>query len=390
MSRLRQMTGTLLAASLLFGSSLAGLAQEAPADEAALRAQMASITLERISLPNGYVFTGETFLSADQVASGDLSADDLSGAGFVSQYLSVYSNPDTGHQITSYVSAWSDAEAATAGFDLIEDETRTHPDGTFEDSDAGVGEAPGETTTGTWTDNNVTVSSIDTTFRMDRFLVGASLQTRDGSAPDPAVASGLAGAIEARATSAISGESPEGTDLALAPQALPLFVLGPSLQTGFLGPQDVEHMYGLQGSTLGDLTATWTDTVGIGDGSSAPYLAVGLTGFATAEDAQSVIDQFADLAPRVEGAQQIDGFALEGASASVAFAFPGAATGAESPDSFRIAAISDTTLIVIDVQGVPTVDIAEAAATVLASAQLACLGESSCAVPDLPAELTGA
>ncbi|HYJ12599.1 MAG TPA: hypothetical protein VEW66_03355 [Thermomicrobiales bacterium] len=392
MLRLRHLPGAALAASLLVSATVTGFSQDIPEADAALRAEMAAITLQRDSLPNGYIFSGETFLTADQVASGEVSPQELTDAGFVSQYLSVYRDPDSGTQISSYVSAWTDADAATAGFDLLEDESRTNPASTFEDSDAGVGEAPGETTTGSSpdpSDASVTVSSVDTTFRMDRFLVGTSLQTANGTPPDPAIVTGLAGAIEARATAAVAGDNPEGTRLALPPQALPLFAISPSLQTGFLGPQEVEQMYGLQGSALGTLTSSWTDAIALSDGSAAPYLAVGLTEFATPEDAQSVINQFSDLTPNIAGAELVEGFELEGATASVGFIFPGATTGSETADSFRIAAIVESTLIVIDVQGAPSTEVAEAAAVDLASHQLDCIGQTTCAVPTLPSELTG-
>jgi len=392
MSRLRTLTGAALAASLLVSATVTGFGQDAPSTDVSLRAEMAAITLQRVSLPSGYIFAGETFLTADQAASGDVSAQELTDAGFVSQYLSVYRDPDSGNQISSYVSAWTDADAATAGFALLEDETRTHPDGTFEDSDAGVGEAPGETTAGSFPDPgdaSVSISSVDTTFRMDRFLVGTSLQTTNGTEPDGSIVSGLVGAIEARATAAVAGDSPEGTNLALARQAVPLFAVSPSLQTGFLGPQEVEQMYGLQGSALGTLTSSWTDAIALGSDASAPYLAVGLTAFGTAEDAQAVIDQFADLTPNIVGAEQVDGFELEGATASAGFTFPSAATEGDTPDSFRIAAIVETTLIVVDIQGAPSVEVAEAAAIDLAGNQLECIGQDSCAVPTLPSELTG-
>ena len=101
------------------------------------------------------MFSGETFLTAERVATGDLAADDLTSAGFTrSQYLSIYTNPDSGYRISSYVSIWSDADAAKAGFEIIEDESATHPDGTIEDAEAGVGEAPGETTTGIYPDSS--------------------------------------------------------------------------------------------------------------------------------------------------------------------------------------------------------------------------------------------
>lgn len=389
MSRLRQFTGAVLAAGLLASGMLAGSAQDTVEADVQTRAEMAAITLQRVSLPTGYVFSGETFLSAEQVASGDVSAQELTDAGFVSQYLSVYTDPDSGNQISSYISAWTDADAATAGFAILEDEARTHPDGSFTDAEAGVGETPGETTTGTFPANGKTVSSVDTTFRMGQFLIGTSLQTTDGSAPDPAIVSGLAGAIEARATSAAAGENPEGTDLALASQAMPLFTLAPSLQTGFLGSHEAEQMYGLQGSALGTLTASWADVVGLGTDNGGPFVAVGLTQFASPEDAQAVVTQFGDLMPRVTGATQVEGFELDGATAAAAFEFPGVATGGDTPNSFRIAAVVESTLIVIDVQGAPSVEVAQTAATDLATAQVGCIGEASCAVPTLPGDLTG-
>lgn len=142
MSRLRHTVGAVMATALLAVTGLQGVAQQTEAPDVNLRAQMASITLDRAMLPGGFVLVGETFLSAEQVAQGDVSAEDLTGAGFVSQYVSVYRNAESGVEISSYVSAWTDGAAAEAGFAIIEDEARLHPEGSFEDSEAGVGEAP--------------------------------------------------------------------------------------------------------------------------------------------------------------------------------------------------------------------------------------------------------
>jgi hypothetical protein len=391
MSRFRQALGAVLATALLTVTSVNGLAQDAGGQDVALRGQMASITLDRTMLPGGYTIVGETFFSADQVASGDVTADELTGAGFASQYVSVYRNLDNGNEIRSYVSAWTDGAAAEAGFEILEDEGRTQPDGTFEDGDAGVGEAPGETTTGSWSESGTTVNSVDVTFRVDRFLVGTALTTRDGSEADAATVGTLSGTLEARATEAIGNESPDGTDLALVPQALPLSTLAPSLQVGFLGGPDVEQMYGLQGSALGGLTASWNEVVALAeDGAAAPYVSVGLTSFGSAEGAQAVIDQIGDLAPEVAGSEQVEGYSVEGATASAAFQFPSQASGSDEADSFRIVAIVDATLIVIDVQGSTSVEVAQSTAETLITAQLGCLGQESCEVPGLPEELTGA
>ncbi len=393
MSRFRQSLVATMAGLLIASSAAHGTAQETDSLDVALRAQMASITLDSASLPGGYVFTGEAFLTAEQIAGGDISAEELTGAGLASYYVSAYRSPDTGHEISSYVSAWSDAAAAEAGFAIVEDEGRSNPDGAFEDVEAAVGESPGETTTGTYPDSNddtVTVTTADVTFRVDRFLIGSSLETRDGTTPDIQIVNALAATLEGRTTAAIGNENPVGTDLALVPQVMPLSVLGVELQAGFLGAGDVEQMYGLQGSVLGGFTASWAEAVGLGsEDAQHPYLSVGVTSFGTEKDANAIIDQIDNLAPDVANAEAVEDVEIAGVDTLAAFRFPSLATGASDADSFRIVAVSGSTLVVIDVQGAPTAEVAQETAIQLATSQIACLGEASCAAPELPADLSG-
>lgn len=393
MSRFRQLLVAVVAGLFIATSGAHVAAQETDSPDVALRAQMASITLDGASLPGGYVFTGEAFLTAEQIASGDIAADELTEAGLVSYYISAYRSPDSGHEISTYVSAWSDADAAEAGFEIVEDEGRANPDGTFEDAEAIIGESPSETTTGTYPDSNddsVTVTTADVTFRLDRFLIGSSLETRDGATPDVQIVNALAATLEGRATAAINNGNPVGTDLELVPQVLPLTGLGIELQAGFLGAGDVEQMYGLRGSVLGGLTASWSEAVGLGDLDTLhPYISVGVTSFGAEEDAAAIIEQIDNLAPEVPNAEEVDGVEIEGADALVAYSFPSLATDADDADSFRIVAVTGATLVVIDVQGAPDLETAQETATLLAVTQVGCLGETSCAVPELPAALTG-
>ncbi|MGI8963985.1 MAG: hypothetical protein ACR2GI_05725 [Thermomicrobiales bacterium] len=393
MSRFRQLL-VAVAAGLFIATSGAHIAaQETDSSDVGLRAQMASITLDGASLPGGYVFTGEAFLTAEQIASAEIGADELTDAGLVSYYVSTYRSPDSGYEISTYVSAWSDADAAEAGFEVVEDEGRSNPDGTFEDAEAIVGESPSETTTGTYPDSNddsVTVTTADATFRLDRFLIGASLETRDGATPDVQIVNALAATLEGRATAAINNGNPVGTDLELVPRVLPLSGLGLELQAGFLGAGDVEQMYGLQGSVLGGFTASWAEAVGLGDlDALQPYISVGVTTFAAEEDAAAIIAQIDNLAPEVPNAEEVDGVEIEGVDALVAYSFPSLATGTDDADSFRVVAVAGSTLVVIDVQGAPEMETARETATLLATTQVGCLGETSCAVPELPAALTG-
>jgi len=393
MSRFRQLL-VAVAAGLFIATSGAHIeAQETDSPDVGLRAQMASITLDGASLPGGYVFTGEAFLTAEQIASAEIGADELTDAGLVSYYVSTYRSPDSGYEISTYVSAWSDADAAEAGFEIVEDEGRSNPDGTFEDAEAIVGESPSETTTGTYPDSNddsVTVTTADATFRLDRFLIGASLETRDGATPDVQIVNALAATLEGRATAAINNGNPVGTDLELVPRVLPLSGLGIELQAGFLGAGDVEQMYGLQGSVLGGFTASWAEAVGLGDlDALQPYISVGVTSFGAEEDAAAIIEQIDNLAPEVPNAEEVDGVEIEGVDALVAYSFPSLSTGADDADSFRVVAVAGSTLVVIDVQGAPDMETARETATLLATTQVGCLGETSCAVPELPAALTG-
>jgi hypothetical protein len=391
MSRFRRTLGALVLGSLLVNGGIAVHAQDTAAD-ANLRAQMAAITLDESALPDGFAFVGETFLTADQVASGDLDAAALTDAGFVSQYLSVYRNGTEGVQIRTYASAWTDAAAAEAGFGVIEDEGRTNPGADLSDGDASIGEEPRETTTGSYpdpADESVTINTADVTFRVDRFLVGVAVETTNGEPADTELAGALAAEVEGRATGTIGSQNPDGTDLELVPQVLPLQGLGRELQAGFLSPAEVEELYGLRGSALGSYTASWAQAVGLGEGDALqPFIVVGMTTFEADTDAQTVVEQAAELSPAIEGIEAVDGVTVEGAEQAVAYRFPSPAVGATAIDSFRVIFAVGTNVGVVDVQGAPSADMAQQVATDLASAQAACVGQTSCAAPTLPDELT--
>lgn len=392
MRRFHRTLGALVLGTLLVSSGSQASAQNAGAD-VTLRAQMAAMTLDDGALPDGYAFDGETFLTADQVASGDLEASGLADAGFVSQYLSAYSNDSLATRIRTYVSAWSDANAAEAGFDIIEDEDLTNPDGELTDGDATVGEEPRETTTGSYpdpADDSVTISTADVTFRVDRFLVGVAVETTNGESADAELAGTLAAELEGRATGAISAQNPDGTDLALVPQVLPLQDLGRELQAGFLSPAEVEELYGLQGSALASFSASWAQAIGVGEGDALqPFVAVGMTTFGDDADAATVVEQATDLLPSIVGIEAVDGVTIDGADQVAAYRFPSPAIGSTENDSFRVIFSAGPNVGVVDVQGADSSEIGQQVATDLATAQVACIGESSCAAPKLPAEFTG-
>lgn len=387
MKRFTRAMGAVVLGALVAGSLGNAGAQDAP--DVALRAQLASIALDATTLPDGYTLEGEAFLTADQVATGSLEASALTDAGFVVQYVSIYKNPSTSGQIRSYASAWSDADAATAGFGVIEDETVTSPDSELTDAETSVGEEPRETTSGSYPNPdlaNATVNTVDVTFRADRFLVGVAVETTDNSEVDVATADALAAEAEGRATAVVGGDSAEGTNVALVPQVLP--VPGTELQAGFLTAGEVEQLYGLQGSSLGSLTSSWSQVVGLGQAATPqPFVAVGLTTFKDDAAAKAVLDQVSDLSPDLAGAEVVDGVAVEGADGVVGIRFTSAATGAADPDSFRIFFIRGASLAVIDVQGASSAEVAQSSAVAFATAQAACVGQPSCAAPKVPEDL---
>lgn len=364
-------------------------AQSAPVD-AKLLGQMASITLDQSALPDGYTLVGEAFLDADHAGYANIDAKALTDAGFLGRYVSYYENTAQKGRIVSYVSAWNSEDAAKAGFTLTEDEAKTNPDATLSDSDASVGDEPRELTTGTFKDGDTTIGTADLTFRSGSFIVGVDVEKTDGSQPDASVTETLAKTAADRASAVAGGTNPQYTDLTLATESLPLLGLGTGVQTGFLTPTEVENVYGVQGSSLSKLTASWTETVAVGaDPKQVPYVTVGLTTFATADEAKAVVTGAADLTPSLANLKAVENATVDGADSVAAFTFTSSATGASAADSYRVLVTKGTLLIVVDVQGAPTVELATEAATNLVKAQLGCVGQGSCAAPTLPGGLAG-
>lgn len=397
--RLHRSLGALTIGALLLGTAGTAVAQNSTPEttgglDTATRSSLAAITLDASSLPDGYTFNGETFLTADQLASGDVAAADISSAGIVGYYVSEYTNSGDGSVIRSYASAWGSASAVQGGFDLLEDETRTDPDAALTDGSTDVGSDPREITTGTLpdaSDANVTYGIADVTFAVDQYLVGVSLQTSDGSEASTETVNTLAADLQSRTEGVVAGTAPAGTNLDLPGKVLDLHDLGTTIQEGFLNAAEAEQQLGLNGSALSGFSASWVDSVGLGDGSNAlaPFVTIATTEFSDEAAAKAVVDQAADLTPNLEGIAPVDGVEVDGASGVAAFSFSSAAVTGSGIDSFRIVYANGNTLTVIDVQGAANLDAAQAAATELATAQIACSGDASkCAVPTAPASLT--
>lgn len=375
----------------LLASPIAGLAQSSTESggtiDATVRAGLAASALSAENLPTGFTFAGETFLNANDLGTGGLDAATLTDTGFATQYVSVYTNPDAGTTIRSYISSWSDAAAAEEGFAFIEDESVVAPDATLADSDASVGEEPRETTTGSYPGvSGGTVGTVDITFRRDNLVAGVALETSDGSEPDAEVAGQLASQLDERVQTVLSGESPAHTDLELPGQALSFASEGQVAQAGFLGPIEVESIYGAQGSVLTGVNASWVESTFLGDSVlDSPSVTIGITTFGSPEDAAATVEQSADLFMSLANQQPVDGAALEGADVVRAFRFSGASSDGATLDSYRTIFATDNVVTVVDVQSAGSDADAADAANAIATAQLGCQSGAGCELPELPA-----
>jgi len=398
MKRLRRtLVGVALGAALA-GSASPALAYQAgtgtpeDAPTAALRSELAASTLTASDMPDGFVFVGETFLTADQVAAGVLDPAALTGAGFQAQYVSVYENRSEAMRLRTYVSAWADPAAAEAGFGLLEDEATLNPGAALTDAGAEVGEEPRETTTGSYPDaSGATIATIDTTFRRDNLIAGVALEKLDGTEVSVENAAELARRLDARVQQVQQGSSPSNADLTLPNRVLALGSLGTERQVGFLGPAEIEHIYGLQGSVLDSVESTWAESVVLGGvDAPGPTVTVGVTTFADPSDAADVVQNADQLAVPLANQEAVEGAALENADSVRAFRFtsPNAAAP-DAVDSYRIIFATGATLTVIDVQGASSDQVATDAAMALAQAQLGCQTGGPCDLPQLPADLTG-
>lgn len=395
MDYMRRFVIALAMGSLMLGPGTVAGAQPTPIPgvmpDPRIRAELAAIVPDSGDLPAGYEFVGETFLDPDLLASGDLDPASLSDEGFVAQYVSVYEHAETSTRIRSYVSAWKDADSAEKGFALVEDERVMTPDGVFEDSDASVGEEPRETTTGTYTlDDDTSVATADVTFRRGNLLAGIAVETTGGTNADPTMAAELAVRLDERVQAVQKGEAPTHTNLDLPSQVISLARAGQLIQAGFLGPVEIEGIYGVQGSVLDSVEASWVESVIIGDTeATAPVITIGVSTFSAPEDALATVNQAAEIFRPLANQEPVDDVRLDGVDGVKAYRYASAVSGADTRDSYRLVYSVGDSLTVIDVQGAPSAAIAEAAATQLASDQLACQASDACDAPQLPADIGG-
>lgn len=353
-------TVVAMLAILLMSGSLAMVQVQV---DSGTRAALAAMTLTGDELPSTYTLRGEAFVGPE---GGDVTGEvpaAFTDAGFRAAYMSVYEAEDGSGTITSYASAWTDAAAAETGFGLLE-----NVDGeTDEPLEAGNG--PAELT--------VTDDGFDATFVVDRFVAGVSASGGEVAQED---IDALVTSLDSRATSVAGGQFPVGTDPSLPGMVLGTGALGAEVRAGYLSASESEELYGLTGSSLGGMLASWVSLAATGADAAPPYVTIAVSTFELPDNAARVVEQAEQLVPLTVGLQPIYGVAVEGADSARAFQYSG--PGSESPDSVRIVAQVGVQVAVVDVEGAASVEEAQAAAGQLANAQVACMG-GTCELPDV-------
>jgi hypothetical protein len=390
MYRLRKIASGLAAGAMILSTVLVASGQT-PTDGATdPRIQLAAVTPGSEDLPTGFVFVGETFLDANQLGSQGFDAGALTGGGFVGQYVSVYMNPDSGDTLRSYASWWGSDEAATNGFNILEDEATANPEGTLSDGAAEIGEEPRETTTGTYQSaDGSTVGTVDVTFRRGPMVIGVAHDKADAAPEDATVANDVATRMDERAQAVLNGESLPHVDMSLPTRTLSFAGENNALvQFGFLGPVETETIYGVQGSLLGGVDSSWVETTMIGSSDAgAPTVTVGVTTFSNEADAVLAVEQAEDLFAPLPDQEAVDGASVEGADAVSAFRYSSGDAGAL--DGYRLIFATGGEMTVVDVRGSAANGAAEAAATAIAASQVTCQTGNECTAPSLPGEFTG-
>jgi hypothetical protein len=364
--RLRSTFYSAIAATLMLPLAAISASAQVPASTE-IQAQAAAMTLTTDDLPTGFSFTGETFL-------------DLPDAGTVpgatAHYLSLYTNTDTGQQIRSYVFTFENADQASAGFDALEgDEPATLTDAALE---LGTGNA--EISTGTYerVDGTV-VGTADATFVRGTAVVGVAVDNPDGTVPDAQLATDLAGLADARATAVSAGESP--VDLTLPALLAPITDNGTILQAGYLNASESEAIYGTQGSALGIAQSSYVQTVAYGEDGTAPRVTVGISTFASADEATAVVDLADSIFQPLADQQKVEDVEIDGTDAAVAYRYTSRDGTTAQRESYRVIFAQGETVTVVDVQGADDSELAQAAANAIVSAQVDCQTDGVCERP---------
>ena len=345
---------------------------------------LAAMTLDDTKIPSDFQLIAETYTTPEELAAGmagQISAEQIAATGMIGMYTSYYINRDR-NTVRTYIIAYKTVDGVQKGFDLLENEQLLVPNGSFTDKPGptGVGEKPSEITSGFSENGDGTqTKSYDISFRIDRYEVGAAMETTDESEPDTKVVDQMARDVADRVEAVLAGEQVSGVDLSLPGKLLQLEQ--PTSLEGFetaaeafaiSNPNDAPAGY-VAGYFKGVSYSTSVTT-------SLPVVTIGLLTFESDNDVADALDNTESIMPSYTDLQELQRFAVNGADDAIAFSYS-APSGQGQPDSVRVFAQVGDQMVIVDVQGMDTLKDATAAASDLTEAEIGCAVDGDCADP---------
>jgi hypothetical protein len=345
---------------------------------------LAAMTLDNTTIPKDFELAAENYTTLDELIAnlaGQVKSEDLQATGLIDMYTSYYINKDR-NTVRTYIIAYKTIYVVQKGFDILENEALLVPNGAMTDKPvpAGLGDMPSEITSG-YTENGdgTQTHTYDISFRIDRYEVGAAMETFDGSQPDTAVVDQMARDVSKRVTAVLAGKDVSGVDLSLPDKLLDLKgrVTIEGFETGteaFIIQNERDVPAGYVAGYFRGVSYSRSVTTPL------PFVTLGITTFETADDVATALENPDSVMPTYSDLKQITRFRVRGADDAIAFSYT-SPNGAGQPDSVRVFAQVDDKLFVVDVQGMSSINDATTAAVDLAEAQIDCAAGGDCSDP---------
>jgi hypothetical protein len=347
---------------------------------------LAAMTLDDTTIPSDfqlfveYYQTPEEYL-ADSYLQGQVKLEQLTATGMIGMYTSIYIDR-AGNRLRTYIIAYSTIDGVQEGFNILEDEQLLIPNGSFTDKPGlpGVGEEPSEITSGFFENGDGTqTNSYDVSFRIDRYEVGASMNSSDESQPDTALVDQTARDVADRVDAVLAGEPVSGVDYSLPDKLLKLEQ--PAELEGFETDTEAFAISNPDDAPAGYVAGYFAGRSYSQNVTTAlPVVTLGLLTFESDNDVAVALDNPESIMPSYTDLQELQRFAVNGADDAIAFSYS-SPSGAGQPDSVRVFAQVGDQMVVVDVQGMDTLRDATAAASDLTEAEISCAVDGDCSDP---------
>jgi hypothetical protein len=369
------------------GNSASGLGGDATWPYADNLVDLAAVVLPLDALPNSFNGYGEFHMSASllsQFGGGLPDERAILATGFQTSYISSFTN-GADDIVSIRVILFADERQLAGGFALFENDEAIAPNAEWTDAPAldGVGDAPGEVTTGLVTNVDGSRTQVySVTFSIGPMLITVDMQSPEDHDLDTELIDELAAAQATRAAQVLRGRDLDGID-----PALPGYILWtdkPFLAyEGFTSVAD-DYLLATMTQVPDGLLSAYSLTYGLRERADDPYpyLSMVVASFDSEDALQAAFDDPGSLMSGFPNQEEIDSPKMGKVDNALAFTYtlPDVGPGA------RIFVQIGTVLFVIDVQGTETVDEAVQIVSAFGGAQADCILGKGCAIPtDLPA-----